>query len=386
VRLLPALSLFSSILIAPLAGCEPPPSSIAPAGEGGAGGGNGGSGDGGSGGGGQADAGTSSDGAAGSDAAVGPRPFTVIVLPDTQYYSEGYPQIFDAQANWIVANKDVLNIAFVLHEGDIVDWDIPEQWLNASRSLHRLDHVVPYFISVGNHDIGGGCPPGRGCRNTMINQYFPVADFAARPWFGGTFEPDHIENNYGIINVQGTSWLVMALEFGPRTQVLDWANSVLSAHADMPAVIVTHAYLYNDGTRYDRTTRPEQLWSPHNYDLDWLPGGVNDGEAMWQALVSKHDNVEFVLSGHVLPPDEYVNPDTAARLTSTRDSGTHCHQVLANYQTCSGFPCPATMGGNGFLRIMRFDPVTHAVSVRTYSPYLDLYKTDLPNQFDLGGD
>jgi hypothetical protein len=78
--------------------------------------------------------------------------------------------------------------------------------------------------------------------------------------------------------------------------------------------------------------------------------------------------------------------DTAARLTSFRASGTHCHQILANYQTCSGFPCPETNGGNGFLRILRFDPSTHGLSVRTYSPYLDIYKTDAPNDFDLAGD
>jgi hypothetical protein len=372
--------------LATVAACEPPPP-FEPSGGGQGGGGSAlgiDAGLGGAGGGETtADAGAWTADAGGSTAdagAVKPGPFTVIVLPDTQFYSSNYPAIFDEQTSWIIANRDALNIAFVLHEGDIVDQDVPRQWQNAARSLHRLDGLVPYFLTVGNHDIANAQ------RDSMVNGYFPVASFVRWPWFGGTFEPNHIENNYGIVSVQGASWLVLALEFGPRTPVLEWADAILSQHPDLPAMIVTHAYLYFDGTRYDHVTRPDQNWNPHNYGLDALPGGVNDGEEMWQALVSKHDNLGFVLSGHVLPRDPNVDPDTAARLTSTRESGTHCHQILANYQTCVAAPCDRTNGGDGYLRIMRIDPVTHAVSVRTYSPHLDAYKVDPDNQFDLSGD
>jgi hypothetical protein len=384
-----AVAAFPPLLIAlastvPLAaGCQPPPSFIAQpndtteadaASAEGGGGGAGGDQLGGE------DAGVSADAAA-----LGPRPFSIVVLPDTQYYSAGYTQIFEAQTKWIVANRAALNIAFVLHEGDIVDSDVGAQWQNASRSLHHLDGQVPYFVTVGNHDIGSNCT-NRNCRSSLINDFFPVSGFSGTSWFGGTFEPDHIENSYGIVPVDGGPWLVLSLEFGPRDQVLEWAGAVLDAHPDLPALVVTHAYLYNDGSRYDHFARPDQLWSPHGYDLDWLPGGVNDGEEMWQALVSKHDNLKLVLSGHALPVDPNRNPDSAARLTSMRASGSHCHQVLANYQTCSGFPCPETMGGDGFLRIIRFDPATHGMTVRTYSPYLDRWKTDPPNEFVLGGD
>src|SRR5262252_8938181 len=75
------------------------------------------------------DAGASQDGGSASG------PFTVVVLPDTQYYAAAYPSLFDAQASWIVANKQALNIAFVVHEGDIVDADVVGQWQVASGSL-----------------------------------------------------------------------------------------------------------------------------------------------------------------------------------------------------------------------------------------------------------
>jgi hypothetical protein len=322
------------------------------------------------------DAGPASDGGPSFDGAPLMMPFTIIVLPDTQYYSSSYPAIFDAQTRWIVANKETLNIAFVLHEGDIVDSDTADQWQRASQSLHRLDGVVPYFLAPGNHDYSSAQ------RASMINTFFPVSGFAGQAWFGGTYEPDRIENNYGIVPVMGGQWLVLALEFGPRDGVLAWADGVLAQHPDLPAIVVTHAYLYNDGTRYDHVTRPDQLWSPYLYGLE----DVNDAEEMWQGFIEKHDNVRFVFSGHVLPPDSSTRQEVAAHLTSMRPSGADCHQIVANYQLCAGAPCASVMGGNGYLRILQVEPATHRVSVRTFSPYLNRYKTDPENEFVLAGD
>jgi len=46
--------------------------------------------------------------------------FTIVALPDTQYYSENYPQTFTAQTQWIVNNASTLNIQAVVGLGDIV--------------------------------------------------------------------------------------------------------------------------------------------------------------------------------------------------------------------------------------------------------------------------
>src|SRR5205085_2879552 len=48
-----------------------------------------------------------------------PGSWTLVVLPDTQIYSESYPELFKDQTRWIVANKDRYNIKYVLHLGDI---------------------------------------------------------------------------------------------------------------------------------------------------------------------------------------------------------------------------------------------------------------------------
>ena len=50
--------------------------------------------------------------------------FTIIVIPDTQFYSSsmngGSPEIFEAQVRWIVENRDSLNVVFVTQLGDFV--------------------------------------------------------------------------------------------------------------------------------------------------------------------------------------------------------------------------------------------------------------------------
>ena len=45
--------------------------------------------------------------------------FKIVVLPDTQIYSESYPEIFYSQTDWIVDNVVAEDIAFVTHLGDV---------------------------------------------------------------------------------------------------------------------------------------------------------------------------------------------------------------------------------------------------------------------------
>ena len=292
-------------------------------------------------------------------------PWTLVALPDTQYYSSSYPQIFDAQTSWILSQATALNIRYVLHEGDIVDNDVDAQWTNASHSLHLLDRQVPYALALGNHDYPGG--GGASSRDTtLFDGYFPLTGMDWETSFRAIYEPGHLGNAYYVFEVNGQSWLIVTLEFGPRDAVLTWADGILKSNPSANAIVLTHAYLYSDGTRFDHTTRSDQAFNPHTYGVEALPGGVNDGEEIWQKLIVNNPNVRIVLCGHV---------HAESHLTSTRDAGPPVHQILTDYQDDG-------QGGDGYLRIMTFQP-NGTINVSSYSPYLKTYRTDAENAFTL---
>jgi hypothetical protein len=297
---------------------------------------------------------------------------TIVVLPDTQYYNNDYngqAPVFAMQTNWILEQKSPLNIQAVLHVGDIVDdCNSVNQWTNANAAMRLLDGVVPYFIVPGNHDVDGN-------RKGLMNDYFGPASL---PWVTSTMTMGQIENNYALVDIGPQKWLVLGLEFGPRDAVMTWADAVLKAYPDRPAIIVTHAYLYGDGTRYDVTKsgldsdtkkNPNyQYYIPQSYTYT-SSQGINDGEMIWQKLILPNRNVRLVFSGHVM---------SAARLTSTRPDGSRVHQMLSDYQWLNEQDF-----GYGYLRVLKFDYGKKTIQVQTYSPYMNGYLTDDANQFAL---
>jgi hypothetical protein len=313
-----------------------------------------------------------SDAGAADLGAIPPGSFTVVVLPDTQYYSSSHPEIFAAQTRWIVEQKSARSIAVALHEGDIVDGsNDPAQWTVASSSLRLLDGIVPYVIVPGNHDTDGSNPDLEARRQGPIDNYFAPTTMQ---WITNTMTAGQIENNYALVDIGPQQWLVLGLEFGPRDAVLTWADGVLKAFSTKPAIIVTHAYLYEDGTRYDvvksglDASQPNfQKYIPQSYYFTPKEGS-NDGEQIWQKLIVPNPNVRLVFCGH---------DNGAARLTSLRPDGSRVHQMLSDYQWLDD------SGGSGYLRVLQFDYSQKQIRVQTYSPYLDQFMTDDANQFTL---
>lgn len=285
-------------------------------------------------------------------------PFTIIALPDTQCYSDRHPEIFESQTRWIARNADALHVAFVVHEGDITDCNTEREWQGARRAMDLLDGVVPYAVVTGNHD-----QPGWGAERevTLFRQFFPLERYHHHPSFGGTWNGG-MENAWWHFEREGIPYMILCLEFGPRQEVVDWANRILSANAHRRTILLTHCYMYSDNTR----VRPGHDWNPHDYT-----GGNLDGEELWDLLVRRHANIFMVLSGHILHSG-------VGRLSSINDHGTPVHQMLANYQMLEE-------GGQGWLRIITIDPDHNLINVRTYSPHLDRFATDPDNEFTIEG-
>ncbi|GAF86903.1 unnamed protein product, partial [marine sediment metagenome] len=138
--------------------------------------------------------------------------FTIVVLPDTQLYSQTFPSVFQSQTQWIIDNQAALNIVFVSHVGDIVNVaNVEQQWINADAALSLLDpagneELMPYGLAVGNHDQP----------TTLFNTYFGLNRFCpasvCRSYYGGNFGTTN-NNNYQLFTAGGMDFVVIHLEY-----------------------------------------------------------------------------------------------------------------------------------------------------------------------------
>ncbi|HEX2808675.1 MAG TPA: LamG-like jellyroll fold domain-containing protein, partial [Kineosporiaceae bacterium] len=269
--------------------------------------------------------------------------FSIIALPDTQYYSNSstYIALFNAQTQWIVDNQATRDIAFVTHLGDITDTGDSSEtpWQRATGAMATLDNTgVPNSVVAGNHDVNGTTGNG-----TFFDQYFPPSRYQGFSWYGGYLGQDPGDpvnrlnkDNYELFSVGGLGFIVIHLELDTPDYALDWAEALLDQYSDRKAIIVTHIFINTSGQRDS---------SPFV-----RPDGIS-AEAAWQRLRT-HCNLTLVLNGHW--PGE-------ARRTDTNACGNPVPQLLADYQDRSN-------GGDGWLRILNFKPSENRIDVQTYSP------------------
>lgn len=297
--------------------------------------------------------------------------FTIAVLPDTQNYSEKFPEQYFAQTRWIAENQRNRNIACVLHLGDVTNRNSAFEWDNATKAMELLDGKVPYFMVPGNHDYSenGSCQD----RKCGLSAAFPVAKFRDLPTFGGVYdgEPDRMENSFHLFSAGGRNFLSLCLEFGPRKDVVRWANEVASQHKNRAVILTTHAHIYHDDSRYDWASNgAKQNWNPHSYGVaKSTANDVSDGEELWLGLVSKHENFILSLNGHVLG-------DGLGRMVSQTPAKRNVHQMLVNFQMRPN-------GGDGWLRLLEFRSDGRTVDVCDYSPSRNQRNESTQNKFSI---
>ena len=282
--------------------------------------------------------------------------FTVVALPDIQNYSEKYPEILCKQTEWIVANKEKLNIVFVSELGDITNNGAKKmyEWGNASRCLGKLDGIVPYSVIPGNHDADVSSQKSSGF--SAYDATFPASRFDKYSWYGGNYENNR--NNYEGPPPRKEvapplKLLFLNLEIEPSDAVLAWANTVVKTHPDFYTILTTHKYLLINSKARESTV---------NFSSDG-----NSGEDIWNKLVKDNCSIAMVWSGH----NHGEN-----RISSVNSCGKTVNETVQDYQDREN-------GGNGWLRIYTFTPEKHSVDVRTYSPYLNQIETDADSQFTL---
>ena len=270
--------------------------------------------------------------------------FTIPVLPDTQCEVNSKPEMFLNQLQWIADKKDSLNIPFVIHVGDIVDFDNIEHYERASDGFKILDEAkIPYAVCVGNHDTeavgvnSGSAAPGNVNQNlrktTKFNSYFPVSRFSAQE---GRFEEGKSDNAYYTFHAGGLDWMVVSLEFCSRVGPVHWANKVVAEHPNHNIIILTHYHLNGNGDISERNAGYGDLSPYEIYDI----------------LIKKYPNILLVLCGHT---------GSSTWRNDRGDNGNRIYQILQDYQ--------GENFGDGYIRLLDIDTERRTISGKIYSPY-----------------
>jgi hypothetical protein len=314
-----------------------------------------------------------------------PEPFvpgseTLAVLPDTQYYAMCNSPHFERQTRWVARAARGRAIRAVITLGDLTESNTEAEWSFVQQGFLPLEERLPLVLVTGNHDHGDSGQANQ--RRSLFTRYFAEPQGASAEALTETLNPGDRENAYYRVRLPKVTLGVLALEWSPRDKTVAWANDVVKRHAQDRIIVVTHAYLYHDGTRYDWWGKGEkQEWNPCVYRTarrdpsaptthkNIHPEGAHDGEALWRALVSQHPNIFLTLNGHVLG-------DGSARLSSRGVHGNLVQQVLVNFQMLRE-------GGLGYLRLLEVLPDGKTLRMKTYSPSLGVFATAAEQTGDL---
>lgn len=251
---------------------------------------------------------------------------------------------------WLEDNKETEKIEYVIGVGDITNLSSVEEYALVRPYLDNLNRVYGgnFLQVIGNHDFTYDKAQSQGKERNVtpsetfekylegdskarIKKYVLYSDAFLGSEYGSLLsdtqwldiaerEDDFMLNHYKIAEIDGAPFLMLTLEYAPSDEVLAWANEVVAAHKNYNVILSTHAYLDYDGEPLDKNS----FTSPANDKS--VPNG-NDGVGIWEKLVSKHENIKIVLSGHI-GNDEVVVTEAIG------ENGNKVIQVLTDHQNC----------------------------------------------------
>ena len=279
--------------------------------------------------------------------------------------------------DYIIDNADSKKIAHVFNLGDIVQTtyeyepthtDTHKARMDAEakfayEQIARLDGVVDYSLVRGNHDGPEFYEEYFGVNSTYTDYSSQIGD---NYYINST-------NSVHYFSAGDLDYMVVTLDFGAGDLVIEWANDIIAAHPDHNVIITTHAYMHKTGALLADSTLCARKPDGTNDTLYNTEMGTvaNNGDDLWNKLVSKHKNIVMVLSGHVGTEDVVCTELKG-------DNGNTVVNILINPQDMD--TQYKSQGGVGAVAMFYFSDGGKTVQVRYYSTVQGGYiKTE--NQF-----
>ena len=284
------------------------------------------------------------------------------IVGDTQCLSWYHPEDVATVYDWIIDNKDEKNIQYVIGLGDMTEECKDYEWENITSQVYKLSGEIPYSVVMGNHDKYDKKSEGYSAEDRssyVFNQMFYTDKYLEE--LDGWYEDGDVSCSYNAIEIGQNKWLLLNLDFGPTDEMLTWASEIIESYPDHKVVISTHAYMYRDGSTLDKN---------ECYPSSEFNSTFNDGDEMWNKLISKHENIVLVLSGHD-PWDHIVYTQDKG------DNGNTVTQLLINPQYMDKY-----YDATGMVALLYFSEDATKMTVRYYSTTQNCYGSEL-SQFSL---
>ena len=275
--------------------------------------------------------------------------YSLAFIPDVQYMTQTYPHSLDPLFDYLLEKKEEKNIQYVLGLGDMTNANTLPEWYNIRRQYEKLNGKIPYSLVRGNHDI-------------FLNNKEKIFDqgFGSKGMYyydhvtknGGFMDEKSSANTYLLFTVGEIDYIILCLDFGINDSVVKWANGVLDKYPERRAILTTHGYLNADGTTLDELDYAR----PTSYDKT-----LNDGEEIWSTLISKHDNIDMIVCGH-------MHQDNIVYTRREGKDGHGVYEILIDPQTTD-----KALGGTGMIAFMYFTEDGRHAKIEFYSTVLDKY-------------
>ncbi|MBQ8658594.1 MAG: InlB B-repeat-containing protein [Clostridia bacterium] len=285
--------------------------------------------------------------------------FSVVIMGDQQTAVEYHSAYVAASYNWIVQNKDAMNLKMYVNLGDIVDdvdflpwvsrgvngavafdkgrqgnWKMQLEFAS-NQAKKLLNAEIPTALVLGNHDYQDMANNYRIKDN--FNEYFPLSDYSGYDWFGESLYDDVEAATYFFTGADADDqYMVITLGCYPTDDMLAWANEKVAENPDKKVIVALHAYT----------------------DANSDGGDIFDySRHAWDTFISQHENIFLVVNGH-----ECTDDGSVWRRVDYGVNGNPVTQLMIN-------PQKEEFGGAGIFSqlIFRADGTVDFVY---YSPYV----------------
>ena len=285
----------------------------------------------------------------------------IAVFGDIQYLTNSkHIDIYRSSLDWIQDKSDKgWRFSAIFHTGDITMSNELSQWRSFYEATTPIAKDIPFISMIGDHDYTW--EDGIHIENRLSTHFNEFVQFQlSKEQVVDYFEDGRMENVVVKKDIHGQRLDFLFLEFVPRNEVVEWADSYVKTHPNQLFIVLTHEYLEKGGGRRKQALKMASRLKNTTYTTP---------DILWDRLIKCNDNIRAVLCGHV--------GGLYALTIETNDYGREIPQIQHNIQS------PDYRYDN-WLMLWEFPAASDSANVSIYNTKTGKYYDDAAVLFKFG--